>query len=48
VIELLVDCPEWRQEYVEDCPVCCQPIDVCVQRSPTGVAELTVAHQDEA
>jgi uncharacterized protein (UPF0212 family) len=48
LIELLVDCPDWRQEYVEDCPVCCQPIEVCVQVARTGVAELTVAHQDEA
>lgn len=29
-IELLVDDSVDRQEYVEDCPVCCRPIEVTV------------------
>lgn len=23
-----VDCTSGNQQYVEDCPVCCQPIDI--------------------
>ncbi len=32
-IELEVDCSVARQEYVEDCSVCCQPIVVTVVAS---------------
>ena len=26
-----VDCSVGGQEYVEDCPVCCQPIDITTE-----------------
>lgn len=26
--EITVDCSMGGQQYVEDCPVCCQPIDL--------------------
>lgn len=29
-IELVVDAPAGSAEYVEDCPVCCQPMQVSV------------------
>lgn len=29
-ISMLVDCSASRQKYVEDCEVCCQPIEVRV------------------
>lgn len=31
-IELLVDDSIDRQHYIEDCPVCCRPIEVVVAR----------------
>ncbi len=35
-----------RQEYVEDCPVCCQPWRVRVRYTPDGVAEVTLDPAD--
>ena len=37
-ITLLVDCTVTLQEYVEDCPVCCQPM----------VVHVDCAHGDRA
>ncbi len=30
-IDLVVDCSVDRQHYIEDCPVCCRPIELSVQ-----------------
>jgi len=35
-IILLADCSAGDQSYIEDCSVCCQPIMVSVQVSPSG------------
>jgi endogenous inhibitor of DNA gyrase (YacG/DUF329 family) len=35
-----------RQEYVEDCPVCCQPWRVRVRYAPDGVAEVQLDPAD--
>lgn len=35
-----------RQEYVEDCPVCCQPWRVRVRYTPAGTAEIQVEAGD--
>lgn len=35
-----------RQEYVEDCPVCCQPWRVRVRYTPGGAAEVTLDTAD--
>lgn len=29
--EISVDCSAGGQQYVEDCPVCCQPIDIVTE-----------------
>ncbi len=31
-----VDCSAGAQEYVEDCPVCCQPIEMKTRVDPNG------------
>ena len=31
------------QDYVEDCPVCCQPWQVTVRYGPDGTAQVRVA-----
>ena len=36
-----------RQEYVEDCPVCCRPWEVRVRYAADGSAEVTVQPEDE-
>ena len=36
-----------RQSYVEDCVVCCRPIEVKVLVHADGEVDVTVARQDE-
>jgi len=36
-----------RQEYVEDCPVCCRPWEVRVRYAADGSAEVTLLPEDE-
>ena len=43
---LQVDTSAGSQEYVEDCSVCCQPIEVSVQLQPNGEYELTAKRDD--
>jgi len=40
-LELLIDCSVPRQEYVEDCAVCCKPIVVTVTSSEGCVESIT-------
>lgn len=40
-IELLLDCTEGDQQYIEDCQVCCRPITVDLQlEGPEPVVQL--------
>ena len=45
-IEVLVDCYVNRQEYVEDCSVCCRPIVITVVSSPGEVVSIDVRAED--
>jgi hypothetical protein len=45
-IEVLVDCSVSRQEYVEDCSVCCRPIVITVVSSPGEVVSIDVRAED--
>ena len=36
-----------RQEYVEDCPVCCRPWRVRVRYAPDGTAEVSLSAEDD-
>lgn len=47
-IELLVDCSEYEQDYIEDCQVCCRPINIHVVIDDEGAPSLTLSHQDES
>lgn len=44
-ISLLIDCSEAEQAYVEDCEVCCRPIEVRVLIDHQG--DLQVVLKDE-
>ena len=46
-IELLVDCSVERQEYVEDCSVCCRPIVLAVVAAPDEVVSIEAKTEDE-
>jgi len=46
-ITLLVDISEGDQEYIEDCEVCCRPINVSLQVHAEGFS-LYLAHENES
>lgn len=46
-IVLLVDESAGEQTYVEDCSVCCQPIEVCAVETGDGAWRIEVRGQDE-
>jgi hypothetical protein len=45
-IELLVDAADAEQQYVEDCEVCCNPMEVRVGPGSRGVPVVEVFRQD--
>lgn len=47
-ITLLVDDSAGTQRYIEDCHVCCRPINVSVHVEDDGGVEVHVAGEDEA
>jgi len=36
LLEILIDSSAGNQDYVEDCQVCCSPIDITVHIDSTG------------
>lgn len=47
-IELLVDDSAGDQRYIEDCQVCCRPIEITVRIDEDGAAQVSAAAEDEA
>jgi cysteine-rich CPXCG protein len=47
-IELFIDDSVEHQQYVEDCQVCCRPINVSVTADADGGASVTVRAENEA
>lgn len=46
-IDLTIDCSVNFQEYIEDCQVCCQPINMSISVSEEGDIQVDARHQDE-
>jgi hypothetical protein len=46
-ITLLVDGSIETQEYIEDCEVCCRPIDFSVEVNDDGLAQVQARLQHE-
>jgi hypothetical protein len=46
-ISVLVDCSEEEQHYVEDCQVCCRPIEFDVSIDTDGDVALSVYREDD-
>lgn len=40
-IEILIDCSDMDQEYVEDCSVCCSPVVISVTVSDEDTVRVT-------
>ena len=45
--ELLVDASIDSQEYVEDCEICCRPIDFIIEIDSADRLKVQARHQDE-
>ena len=46
-IEVLIDCSAGAQSYIEDCQVCCCPINFHVVFDQAGEMSLTLSHENE-
>ena len=46
-IDILIDQSEERQDYIEDCQVCCRPIRVNITVEPGGDIDLSVRGENE-
>ncbi len=46
VIELVIDTSIEEQHYIEDCEVCCRPINVVVRVDVEGDIELNVSDEN--
>jgi hypothetical protein len=44
-IDILVDASIEDQQYIEDCQVCCKPIEIAVIAEANGIVSLSV-HTD--
>lgn len=45
--EILVDGSVARQQYIEDCEVCCRPINFDVSVGMDGEVTVTARHENE-
>lgn len=45
--EVLVDASVPEQEYIEDCFVCCRPIEFSVTVDPVGDIQLLARHEND-
>lgn len=43
----LVDCSVSEQVYIEDCHVCCRPIQMAVTVAADGLPVVSVSHENE-
>lgn len=47
-ITLLIDESAGEQDYIEDCQVCCRPIEIRVSIDEEGVPSVQARGQDDA
>ncbi len=47
LIDELVDETASEQQYIEDCQVCCRPIDFAIAVDPDGSVRVRVASENE-
>lgn len=46
-IKILIDSSDMEQQYIEDCQVCCKPINVLVSESVNGELAVSVYSEDD-
>jgi Cysteine-rich CPXCG len=47
IIDILIDCSVEQQNYIEDCQVCCRPINFDVSVDQSGNLAVFVTHENE-
>jgi hypothetical protein len=47
-IEVVVDCSVENQHYIEDCQVCCRPMNLAVAIDSEGIPAIEVSQEDDA
>ncbi|KGJ89664.1 Cysteine-rich CPXCG protein [Colwellia psychrerythraea] len=48
LINVLIDTSDLQQQYIEDCQVCCKPINFIISASLEGELIVSVFSEDEA
>ena len=46
-IEVLIDTSELPQQYIEDCQVCCRPINFDISEDYEGDVMLRISHEND-
>jgi Cysteine-rich CPXCG len=46
-VEISVDCSVDNQSYIEDCQVCCRPMDISVSLDADGELRVEVSREDD-
>lgn len=47
IIEILIDPSIAAEEYIEDCQVCCNPINIAVSIDSAGDAKVSASNPEE-
>ncbi|MFT5755698.1 MAG: hypothetical protein ACI9LM_000410 [Alteromonadaceae bacterium] len=47
-INVLIDSADVEQQYIEDCQVCCRPINFLISESLDGELDVRVYSEDDA
>lgn len=47
-ILIVVDCSVETQTYIEDCEVCCSPINFQVTVDSSGTVNITASHENDS
>jgi hypothetical protein len=48
MIDVLIDSSDLEQQYIEDCQVCCKPINILVSQDVDGDLSIRVYGEDDA
>jgi len=47
LLEITVEASAGRQDYIDDCQVCCQPIQFRIRVSADGASHIDVRREDD-
>ncbi len=46
VIQIIIDCSVSEQQYIEDCQVCCRPINIFINIEGNEI-QINASHENE-